>query len=52
MMVISVGVVTDDPVHAVKAAEVFARAAAGLVLEGINVSVNMGIPDECEHDHS
>lgn len=45
-VVISATVVTDNPVDAARAAEVLARAAAGLVLEGIPVSVSMGVPEE------
>ncbi|HZN75884.1 MAG TPA: hypothetical protein VFC00_30000 [Micromonosporaceae bacterium] len=45
-IVVSATVVTDDPGHAARAAEVLARAAAGLVLEGITVSVSMAVPDE------
>lgn len=40
-MVITATVVTDDPEHAARAAEVLARAAAGLVLDGISVSVSL-----------
>ena len=42
-VVISASVVTENPDQA---AEVLARAAAGLVLEGIAVSVSMGVPDD------
>lgn len=45
-IVISATVVTDDQEQALKAAEVLARAAAGLVLDGVNVSVHMGIADD------
>jgi hypothetical protein len=45
-IVISATVVTEDQTQATRAAEVLARAAAGLVLEGMNVSVSMGIPDD------
>jgi hypothetical protein len=45
-VVISASVVTENPDHAAKAPEVFGRAAAGLVLEGIAVSVSMGVPDD------
>ncbi|HEU4543005.1 MAG TPA: hypothetical protein VFR23_17880 [Jiangellaceae bacterium] len=45
-MVISATVVTDDATKAARAAEVLARAAAGLVLDGIDVSVSMGIPSD------
>lgn len=47
-VVVSATVVTEDPTHATKAAEVLARAAAGLVLDGIAVSVSMGLPDDEE----
>lgn len=39
--VVSVTVVTGNPEHATRAAEVLARAASGLSLEGINVSLTM-----------
>lgn len=42
----SATVVTADHEEAAKAAEVFARACTGLVLEGISVSLSMGMPDE------
>ncbi len=45
-MVISCSIVTDDHEHAVKAAEALARVAAGLVLDGISVSVSMFRVDE------
>jgi hypothetical protein len=45
-IVISASVVTDNPEHATRAAEVLARAATGLVLEGIYVNVSMGIAEE------
>jgi hypothetical protein len=45
-VVISASVVIENPDHAAKAAEVLARAAAGLVLEGIAVSVSMGVPGD------
>lgn len=41
VMSISATVITDNQEHAVKAAEVLARAAAGLVLEGIAVNISM-----------
>jgi hypothetical protein len=51
-VVISATVVTDDPEHLVKAAEVLGRAAAGLGLEGIDVSLSITTvpddPDEAE----
>ena len=42
-IVVRATVVTDVPQHIAKAAEVLARAAAGLVLEGIDASIDMGI---------
>lgn len=47
-IVVSATVVTDDPTHAARAAEVLARAAAGLVLDGISVTVSLGVPEEDE----
>ena len=41
VVVVSVSVVIDQSEHIARAAEVLARAAAGLVLEGISVSVSM-----------
>jgi hypothetical protein len=49
-IVISATVVTDDQQQASHAAEVLARAAAGLVLDGIPVNVSMGVPDADEED--
>lgn len=45
-VVISATVVTDNPDHAARAAEVLARAAAGLVLDGVPVNVSLGVPDD------
>ncbi len=45
-IVVSVGIVSNNPADVVRAGEVFARAASGLVLEGVNVSVSFGIPTE------
>lgn len=45
-VVITAAVVTDDQQAAARAAEVLARAATGLVLDGINVSISMGVPEE------
>lgn len=45
-IVISASVVTDDPQKAAKAAEVLARAATGIALEGISVNVSLGYGDE------
>ncbi len=47
-IVVSATVVTDDQSKASHAAEVLARAAAGLVLEGIPVNVSFGVPDHDE----
>jgi hypothetical protein len=49
-IVITASVVTENPDHAAKAAEVFGRAAAGLVLEGIAVAVSMGVPGDQDND--
>lgn len=38
-------VITRVPEHALKASEVLARAAAGLLLDGISVSVSMHTVD-------
>ena len=40
-VVCSITVVTNNPEHITRAAEVMARAAAGLVLEGMSVSVSL-----------
>ena len=45
-VVVSLTIVTDQPDHVVRASEVFARAAAGLILEGVNVNLSFGIPDD------
>lgn len=45
-IIITASVVTEDHNQAARAAEVLARAAAGLVLEGISVGVTMGQLDE------
>jgi hypothetical protein len=47
-IVISATVVTDDQQQASHAAEVLARAAAGLVLDGIPVNVSMTEVDDEE----
>lgn len=49
-VVVSVSIVTDNPADVVRASEVFARAASGLVLEGINVSLTLGIPSDDNED--
>lgn len=46
MVVVSVEVVTSDPEQVTRSIEAFARAAAGLALEGIAVSVNASTPTE------
>lgn len=46
VVVISATVVTRNADHIAKAGEVLARAAAGLALEGIDVSLSFGIPDD------
>jgi hypothetical protein len=43
---VSASVITRVPEHALKAAEVLGRAAAGLLLDGISVSVNMHTIEE------
>lgn len=40
---VGASVITSVPEHALKAAEVLARAAAGLLLDGISISVNMHV---------
>jgi hypothetical protein len=46
---ISVTVFTTDDGEATKAVEVFARAAAGLALDGVRCSLNVGpLPDDEE----
>jgi hypothetical protein len=49
-MVVSLTVVSEDPNAVTRAAEVMARAAAGLALERIMVSLTLGTPDEDEAD--
>jgi hypothetical protein len=49
-MVVSLTVVTENQEDAVRVGEVFARAAVGLVLEGITVNLNLGIPDDEDGD--
>lgn len=48
--VILASVVTDNPEHAAKAAEVLARALAGLALEGITVGLNMSQQEDEESE--
>lgn len=50
VVVVSASVVTSDPQHIARAAEVLARAAAGLVLDGIDVTVGMGTPTEDDEE--
>lgn len=38
---ITANVVSDNPLHAARAAEAFARVAAGLVLDGVQVSMDL-----------
>lgn len=45
-VVVSVTIVTTDPEVVVRAGEAFNRAASGLALEGIDVAVSYGIPEE------
>lgn len=45
-VVVSITVVTDDALMVARAAEVMARAAAGLALEGTMVSVTIGMVDD------
>lgn len=49
-MVISATVVTDDHEQATRAAEVLARAATGLVLDGVSVSLALYRADDPEDD--
>ncbi len=49
-LIISVMASTKDPSEALKAAEVLARCAAGLLLEGINASVSMIYSTEEDED--
>lgn len=45
---ISCTILTEDDMHVTRAAEVLGRAAAGLALEGINVTVNICQPGDSE----
>lgn len=50
-LVVNLSVVTRDASEATRAAEVMARAAAGLALEGISVALNLGtVPDHETED--
>jgi len=45
-IVVSATVVTASQEHAARAAEVLARSAAGLMLDGVNVSITMGTVED------
>jgi hypothetical protein len=47
---LTVAVVTKDSQHLIKAVEVLSRAAAGLTLDGITVTITMGVPELAEED--
>lgn len=47
-LVVSLTVVTEDPNEATRTAEVMARAATGLALEGIRVSLTIGTVDDVD----
>jgi hypothetical protein len=49
-LVVSATVVTQDQGRAARAAEVLARAATGLGLEGLNVSITIGTAVDIEDD--
>jgi hypothetical protein len=46
--IVSATVMTDNQEHVTRAAETFARFCAGLLLEGITVSLTMGKVDSEE----
>lgn len=46
VMVVSLAVVSAEVEHITRAAEVMARAAAGLALEGIDVNLSLGTPGD------
>lgn len=46
VVVVSLTVVTADHEHIARATEVMARAATGLVLDGIDANLSLGIPSE------
>ena len=48
MTVVSLTVVTDDPQKITRAAEVFARTAAGLVLDDVDVALTFGVTPKDE----
>lgn len=43
---VSLMVISDDPQALVKASEVLARTATGLAMEGADVALSWGSPDE------
>lgn len=45
-LVVSLTVVTKDPDAAARAAEVMARAASGLALDGIDINLTLGNVDD------
>lgn len=45
-LAVSADVFTENQEHAAKAAEVLARAAVGLLLDGVQVTVSMSVLDE------
>lgn len=47
-LVVSFTVVTDNPPDVIRATEVLGRAATGLVLEGISVSITLGQVEDDE----
>jgi hypothetical protein len=49
-MVISTSIVTTDHEQATRAVEVLARAAMGLALDGISVSISIGMVDDRDTD--
>lgn len=48
--VVSATVVTEDPEHVVKVAEAFSRVAAGLGVQGISVTVSIGVMEDDDDD--
>jgi len=44
--VVSATVVTEDPEQVARSCEALARTSAGLLLEGINISVSMGVAED------
>lgn len=50
MTVVSATVVTNNPEHITRAAEVLGRASAGLVLDGIDVMLTFGKPEDDPED--